>query len=40
MNSQELVCRAIRFERPDHVPVSHAVLPAAQLKYGQALAKS
>ena len=37
MNSRERVKRAIRFERPDRVPISHAVLPAAQLKYGRAL---
>lgn len=36
-NSRERVSRAIRFRRPDRVPVSHAVLPAAQLKYGAAL---
>jgi hypothetical protein len=29
--------RAIGFRKPDRVPISHAVLPAAQLKYGQAL---
>jgi uroporphyrinogen decarboxylase len=39
MNSRERVQRAIRFQNPDRVPVSHAVLPAAQLKYGQALAE-
>ena len=37
MNSRERVQRAVRFERPDRAPVSHAVLPAAQLKYGPAL---
>jgi uroporphyrinogen decarboxylase len=37
MNSRERVKRAINFEHPDRVPVSHAVLPAAQLKYGEAL---
>jgi hypothetical protein len=37
MNSRERVKRAIRFQKPDRVPISHAVLPAAQLKYGQAL---
>jgi len=37
MNSRERVRRAIRFQRPDRAPISHAVLPAAQLKYGQAL---
>jgi hypothetical protein len=37
MNSRERVQRAVRFEKPDRVPISHAVLPAAQLKYGRAL---
>lgn len=37
MNSRERVKRAIKFQKPDRVPISHAVLPAAQLKYGQAL---
>jgi uroporphyrinogen decarboxylase len=37
MNSRERVRRAIRFQDPDRVPISHAVLPAAQLKYGPAL---
>ncbi len=38
MNSRERVHRAICFDHPDHAPISHAVLPAAQLKYGDALA--
>jgi len=37
MTSRERVQRAIHFRNPDRVPVSHAVLPAARLKYGQAL---
>jgi len=37
MNSSERVQRAIEFSFPDRVPISHAVLPAAQLKYGAAL---
>ncbi len=37
MNSRERVKRAINFNYPDRVPISHAVLPAAQIKYGQAL---
>ena len=37
MHSRERVKRAIRRESPDRIPISHAVLPAAQLKYGQAL---
>ncbi len=39
MNSRERVERAVLFRNPDRVPVSHAVLPAAQLKHGQALAE-
>jgi len=39
MNSRERVNRAITFSRPDRVPISHAVLPAAQIKYGAALAE-
>lgn len=38
MNSSERVRKAIEFDFPDRVPISHAVLPAAQLKYGAALA--
>ncbi len=37
LGSRERVRRAIEFRRPDRVPISHAVLPAAQLKYGRAL---
>jgi uroporphyrinogen decarboxylase len=37
MNSRERVKCAIRFQKPDRAPISHAVLPAAQLKYGEAL---
>lgn len=37
MYSRERVQRAIQFQKPDRVPISHAVLPAASLKYGQAL---
>ncbi len=39
MDSRERVQRAIQFQNPDRVPVSHAVLPATGLKYGQALAE-
>jgi uroporphyrinogen decarboxylase len=39
MNSRERVQRALRFQTPDRLPISHAVLPAAQLKYGDALAE-
>ncbi len=37
MNSRERVKRAVRFQGPDRVPVSHAVLPAAQIRYGSTL---
>ncbi len=37
MNSRERVRRAIRFQRPDRAPISHAALPAARIKYGEAL---
>jgi uroporphyrinogen decarboxylase len=37
MDSRERVKRAIRFGNPDQAPISHAVLPAAQIKYGKAL---
>ncbi len=39
LHSRERVRRAVRFGRPDRAPISHAVLPAAQLKYGAALAE-
>ena len=39
MNSRERVKRAIRFQSPDRAPISHAVLPAAMIKYGEALAE-
>jgi len=37
MSSRERVVRAIRFQRPDRPPISHAILPAAQYHYGDAL---
>jgi uroporphyrinogen decarboxylase len=37
LTSRERVQRAVAFNNPDRVPISHAVLPAAQLKYGPAL---
>ncbi len=37
MNSRERVKRTLNFQKPDRAPISHAVLPAAQLKYGPAL---
>ncbi len=37
MISRERVKRSIYFGKPDRLPISHAVLPAAQRKYGPAL---
>ena len=37
MCSRQRVLRAVSFGRPDRAPISHAVLPAAQLKHGPAL---
>ncbi len=37
MKSRERVLRAINFEYPDKAPISHAILPAAQIKYGEKL---
>jgi uroporphyrinogen decarboxylase len=37
MNSRERVRRAISFDHPDRPPISHGILPAAQIKYGKAL---
>ncbi|NOX65213.1 MAG: hypothetical protein GXO85_05285 [Chlorobi bacterium] len=37
MKSRERVKKTIKFQNPDRVPISHAILPAAQLKYGEAL---
>ncbi len=37
LNSRPRVKCAVNFNHPDRVPVSHAVLPAAQVKYGKAL---
>ena len=39
MHSRERVKAAIKFQKPDRTPISHAVLPAAQIKYGEALAE-
>ncbi len=39
MNSRERVKRAIRFGKPDRPPISHAILPSAQVHYGPALAE-
>jgi uroporphyrinogen decarboxylase len=37
VKSRERVLRAINFDNPDRVPVSHAILPAARIRYGEAL---
>ena len=37
MKSRERVLRAIRFDNPDRPPISHAILPAAQIKFGRKL---
>ncbi len=37
MKSRERVKRAIAFDCPDRVPISHGILPAAQIKYGSTL---
>jgi len=37
VKSRQRVQKAITFDNPDRVPLSHAILPAAQLKYGDAL---
>jgi len=37
VKSRERVRKAITFDGPDRVPIAHAILPAAQLKYGEAL---
>jgi len=39
MNSNERVVRAIQFQDPDRPPISHAILPSAQYKYGKELSK-
>lgn len=37
MYSRDRVIKAINFGGPDRPPISHAILPATQIKYGQAL---
>jgi len=37
MKSRERVFRAIRFDNPDRPPISHAILPAARIKFGRRL---
>jgi len=39
MKSRERVEKAINFDYPDRAPISHGILPAAQIKYGDALAE-
>jgi uroporphyrinogen decarboxylase len=39
MNSREKVVRAIQFQKPDYLPVSHAILPSAQYRYGKKLSE-
>ena len=37
LSSRERVVRAIQFQKPDCLPISHAILPSAQYRYGEAL---
>ena len=37
MHSRERVVSAIHFEKPDRLPISHAILPSAQYQYGDTL---
>jgi len=37
LSSRERVIKAINFNCPDKPPISHAILPATQIKYGKAL---
>lgn len=37
MKSRERVIKAINFDYPDRPPISHAILPSAQLHYGEKL---
>lgn len=39
MNSRERVLRAIRFERPDRIPISYVAVGAARLRHGDKLLK-
>ena len=39
MESRERVVRAIKFRKPDRPPISHAILPSAQYKYGEKLSE-
>ncbi len=37
MNSRERVSRAIHFQKPDRLPISHGILPSVQYQFGDAL---
>jgi hypothetical protein len=39
MNSNERAVRAIGFQNPDRPPISHAILPSAQYRYGEKLSE-
>jgi len=39
MKSNERVVRAIQFQDPDRPPISHAILPSAQYRYGEKLSE-
>ena len=39
MTSREQVIRAIQFQKPDSLPISHAILPSAQYHYGEKLSE-
>ncbi len=39
MTSREKVIRAIQFQKPDSLPISHAILPSAQYRYGKKLSE-
>jgi len=39
MTSRERVNKAIKFQKPDRPPISHAILPSAQYHYGDELSK-
>ena len=39
MNSREKVIRAIQFQKPETPPISHAILPSAQYRYGEKLSE-
>lgn len=39
MNSREKVVRAVQFQKPDSLPISHAILPSSHYRYGKQLSK-